>query len=78
MKGTRKLLILTRKIDQSIRLYDQHGTYLGLIMVLGVERDRVKLGISAPRYTTILRSELLDEAKIEQEKELEKVWATLN
>lgn len=29
-------------------------------MVLGVERDRVKVGISAPDHVTILREELYD------------------
>jgi hypothetical protein len=29
-------------------------------MVLGVERDRVKLGIAAPEDVTVLREELVD------------------
>ena len=46
-------LILTRKIDQSL--------YIGTakVMVVGVERDRVKLLIEAPDNVTILREELL-------------------
>jgi carbon storage regulator len=51
------MLILTRKIDQSI-IIDGNIT----IMVLGVERDRVKLGIAAPADVTVLREELFDEA----------------
>ena len=47
------MLILTRKIDQSI-IIDGNIT----IMVLGVERDRVKLGIAAPAEVTVLRDEL--------------------
>jgi len=48
------LLILTRKIDQSIII---QGNIT--IMVLGVERDRVKLGIAAPADVAVLREELL-------------------
>ena len=46
-------LILTQKIDQSL--------YIGTakVMVVGVERDRVKLLIEAPDDVTILRTELL-------------------
>jgi carbon storage regulator len=51
------MLILTRKIDQSLII---DGTIT--IMVLGVERDRVKLGIAAPANVTVLRDELYDEA----------------
>ena len=50
------MLILTRKIDQSI-IIDGNIT----VMVLGVERDRVKLGIAAPAEITVLREELFDE-----------------
>jgi carbon storage regulator len=50
------LLILTRKIDQSIII---QGNIT--IMVLGVERDRVKLGIAAPADVAVLREELMTE-----------------
>jgi carbon storage regulator len=50
------MLILTRKIDQSIII---QGNIT--IMVLGVERDRVKLGIAAPADVTVLREELVAE-----------------
>lgn len=49
------MLILTRKLDQGIVI---SGNIL--IRVLGVERDRVKIGIQAPREVTILRQELLE------------------
>jgi carbon storage regulator len=48
------MLILTRKIDQSI-VIDGKIT----VMVLGVERDRVKLGIAAPANISVLRDELV-------------------
>ena len=48
------MLILTRKVDQGIVI---QGNIL--VTVLRVERDRVKLGISAPEEITVLREELL-------------------
>jgi carbon storage regulator len=48
------MLILTRKVDQAIVI---QGNIL--VTVLRVERDRVKLGISAPVEITVLREELL-------------------
>jgi carbon storage regulator len=48
------MLILTRKVDQAIII---QGNIL--VTVLRVERDRVKLGISAPEEITVLREELL-------------------
>ncbi len=49
------MLVLTRKIDQGIVIAG--NIY---IRVLGVERDRVKIGIDAPREISILRQELLE------------------
>ena len=49
------MLVLTRKIDQGIVI---SGNIV--VRVLGVERDRVKIGIAAPAEVTILRQELLD------------------
>ena len=49
------MLVLTRKIDQGIVI--SGNIY---VRVLGVERDRVKIGISAPLDVPILRQELLD------------------
>lgn len=51
------MLILTRKIDQSI-IIDGKIT----VTVLGMERDRVKLGIKAPANVAVLRQELYVEA----------------
>ncbi len=52
------MLILTRKIDQSIII---QGNIT--VMVLGVERDRVKLGIAAPEEVSVLREELVDDGR---------------
>ena len=49
------MLVLTRKIDQGIVI--SGNIY---IRVLGVERDRVKIGISAPLDIVVLRQELLE------------------
>jgi carbon storage regulator len=49
------MLVLTRKIDQGIVI--SGNIY---VRVLGVERDRVKIGISAPLDISVLRQELLD------------------
>jgi len=60
------MLILTRKVDQGIII---SGNIL--VRVLGVERDRVKIGISAPGEITVLRQELWQDAETpwEQHKE---------
>jgi carbon storage regulator CsrA len=57
----RQMLVLTRKIDQGIVISE--NIY---VRVLGVERDRVKIGISAPLDITVLRQELLDRDKDER------------
>lgn len=49
------MLILTRKIDQGIVI---SGNIV--VRVLGVERDRVKIGIDAPLEIPVLRQELLE------------------
>jgi carbon storage regulator CsrA len=53
------MLILTRKIDQAIVI---QGNIT--IMVLGVERDRVKLGIQAPAEVAVLREELVADQEL--------------
>ena len=49
------MLVLTRKVDQGIVIAG--NIY---VRVLGVERDRVKIGVSAPLEISVLRQELLD------------------
>ncbi len=49
------MLVLTRKVDQGIVIAG--NIY---IRVLGVERDRVKIGIAAPKEIPVLRQELLE------------------
>ena len=52
------MLILTRKVDQGIVIAGNIH-----IRVLGVQRDRVKIGISAPKEIIVLRDELVDSDK---------------
>lgn len=59
------MLILTRKVDQGIVISGNIR-----VRVLGVDRDRVKIGIEAPLDVTVLRQELLEKeqrAKAESE-----------
>lgn len=51
------MLILVRKVQQKISI-DGGIT----IQVLGIERDRVKIGITAPGDVKVMRQELLDDA----------------
>jgi carbon storage regulator len=53
------MLILTRKVDQAIVIQGDIK-----IMVLGVERDRVKIGIDAPANVTVLREELMAQQEL--------------
>lgn len=53
------MLILNRRIDQGIRIFDADGRYMAHVMVLGIERDRVKLGIDADPRFLVIRDELL-------------------
>jgi carbon storage regulator CsrA len=51
------MLILVRKIQQEIWI--EGGI---MIQVLSIERDRVKLGITAPSNVKVMRQELLVDA----------------
>jgi len=59
------MLVLTRKIDESIVIGDSI-----VLTVLAIEGEQVKLGINAPREVTILRQEVFqavqDQVKIQQ------------
>jgi carbon storage regulator len=47
------MLVVTRRLDESIVINDNI-----VVTVLGIEGDKIKIGISAPRDIPILRQEL--------------------
>lgn len=50
------MLVITRRAGESILLGDEIR-----IVILGVESDRIKIGIEAPKSMKILRAELMTE-----------------
>jgi len=58
------MLVLTRKIDESIIIGDNID-----IKVLALSGSQVKIGISAPRSLRILRKEVFDEIQSGQRKD---------
>jgi carbon storage regulator len=52
------MLVLSRKPEQSLNLGDDIT-----ITVLGIDGDRVKLGIVAPRSVTVLRQEVYQQVR---------------
>lgn len=50
------MLVLTRKLNEAIQLGDDIS-----ITVVGIDADRVRIGIDAPRALKIFRKELLME-----------------
>ena len=56
------MLVVTRKTDESLIIADNIE-----IMVLEVSKDRVKLGVSAPRDVRIIRNELIDTQNVNKD-----------
>ena len=56
-EGQGRMLILVRKAQQGIWIEGEIS-----IQVLSIERDRVKLGITAPDSVKVMRQELLADA----------------
>lgn len=52
------MLVLTRKLEESLLL----GSEIR-ITVLGINGDKVRIGIDAPRNVKILRAETVDQTK---------------
>lgn len=57
------MLVLRRKVGETLLIGDDVE-----LVVLGVEGDRVKLGIQAPKEIEIIRKELLDEVTEENKR----------
>jgi carbon storage regulator len=68
------MLILTRKAGEAITLGD--GVKL---VVLGVDRRGVRIGIEAPSHVRILRAEIVAEVEAENRRAAEtpEVWGAL-
>ena len=56
------MLVLTRKTNQSIMIGDEIE-----VTVLAVSRDKIRLGITAPRDVSVFRKEVYLSIKDEQE-----------
>lgn len=67
------MLVVTRKTEESVIIADNIE-----ITVLEVGRDRVKLGISAPKDIKIIRNELRDAQKTNVDSSLAVSKAALN
>ena len=52
------MLVLSRKCDQSLLVGDNI-----VVTVLGIDGDRVKLGIEAPRSVSVLRQEVFEQLR---------------
>lgn len=60
------MLILARKTDEKIVISDDI-----VITIVEAEKDRVKIGIDAPKNVRVFRKELLDAVKETNEESLE-------
>mgnify|MGYP001146688200 FL=1 len=56
------MLVVTRKIEESVIIADNIE-----VTILEVSKDRVKIGISAPKDVKIIRNELLDTQNINED-----------
>jgi carbon storage regulator len=60
------MLVLSRKLNEKIVIDDQIE-----ITVVGIENGKVQLGIEAPKEIEIMRKELLEDVKEENQKAAE-------
>jgi len=57
------MLVLSRKLNEKIIIDDQIE-----ITVVGIENGKVQLGVEAPKEIEIMRKELLEDVKEENQK----------
>jgi len=62
------MLVISRKIDEKIKIGEDIE-----IVVIGFDKNQVRLGIKAPKHITILRSELIEQIKKENKKATKEV-----
>jgi carbon storage regulator CsrA len=62
------MLVLARKLDESIVIGDNI-----VVKIVSIENGVVKLGIDAPQEITIMRSELLEEVKVQNRAAVHKI-----
>lgn len=56
------MLVLTRRTDEALNIGEDI-----VVRILAIERDRVKIGVSAPAHISILREELWDQVRSENQ-----------
>jgi carbon storage regulator len=54
------MLVLSRKMNQSIKVGDDIEIY-----IINIDRDQVKIGVKAPKNIAIYRKEIYDEIQAE-------------
>ena len=62
------MLVISRKIDEKIKIGEEIE-----VVVVGFDKNQVKLGIKAPKHITILRSELIEQIKKENKKAIKEI-----
>jgi carbon storage regulator len=65
------MLVLSRKVNQAIMIGDNVR-----IVIVGVERDQVKVGIEAPRDIPVHRSEVYEEIQRSNRQAVEQASAS--
>lgn len=69
------MLVVTRKTEESVIIADHIE-----VTILEVSKDRVKIGISAPKDVKIIRNELLDTQNLNEDSSREvskETWESL-
>ena len=62
------MLVISRRVDEKVKIGEDIE-----IVVIGFDKNQVKLGIKAPKHITILRNELIEQIKKENKKATKEV-----